>query len=118
MRPASKPKLKRDWVGRGVRLLIELETKGGNVFPIGTIMRVTRNFGGLHLTAVQACKECQLKHRHTIKGVHEDSVELLHEWIKRPELEWPTCQHCGIVQRKDGGNMDNACPGAVKVGPR
>lgn len=114
----AKFKRKRDWEDHGVRLLVELETKGGNVFPVGTIMRVTRYFGGLHLTAVQACKECQLKHRHTIKGVREGDVVLLHKWIKRPELEFESCQSCGIVRRSDGGNDTTECRGAVSVRPR
>jgi hypothetical protein len=73
----NRPKLKRDWVGLNVRLLAEVETKGGAIFPIGTIMEVTRNFGGLHLTAVRACKECRLAFRHRVSGVSESKVLII-----------------------------------------
>ncbi len=70
-------KRKRDWEGREVETLVELETKAGAIFPVGTRMRVTRNFGGLWLEAITACEQCKLKYRHRIKQVHEMDVRLL-----------------------------------------
>jgi hypothetical protein len=74
---STGPKRKKDWVGREVELIHETETKGGTIFPAGTRMRVTRNFGGLWLEAVTACEKCKLKYRHRISKVHEMDVRLL-----------------------------------------
>lgn len=76
---SQRLKRKRDWVGRTVKLLRAMETKGGNIFPAGTLMEVRRNFGGLELTAVEACQNCKLQHRHYIKKVAERDVVLLPE---------------------------------------
>ncbi len=75
----NKPKLKRDWIGRRVRLLRKIETNGGSIFPAGTIMIVHDNHGGLRLKMeVQECKHCGLAIRHrTVKKIPESSVELL-----------------------------------------
>jgi hypothetical protein len=73
----KRPKLKRDWHGRHVRLLREIESEGGRIFDAGTVMKVTRNFGGLHLIAVAACKDCTLRFRHQVQGIPEADVELL-----------------------------------------
>ncbi len=77
-----KPKLKRDWEGRLVKTLVQVETKGGDIFPAGLIMEVHRNRGGLSLSYVTACLKCRLKHRDFIKGVREFEVELLREGSK------------------------------------
>lgn len=69
-----KPKLKKDWEGLTVVTLVPLKTNGGSEFPAGTKMKVTRNFVGLHLEAVEACKRCKLRRWHTIKGVSEQHV--------------------------------------------
>ena len=75
----KKPKLKRDWEGLLVQTKVELTTKDGSIFPAGARMRVSRNYGGLHLDYVEACDSCKLKHRHHIKGVRESSVVILEE---------------------------------------
>ena len=75
----TRPKLKRDWEGRHVRLVHDHTTKGGSIFPKGEIMLVERNFGGLHLAAVHACSTCRLRYRHRIKDVDERDVVLLSE---------------------------------------
>lgn len=72
-----RPKLKRDWEGLRVRLLKEHETVGGSIFPAGTEMVVTRNFGGLHLSYVEACDKCRLKYRGRIRGIGESQVEIV-----------------------------------------
>jgi len=74
-----KKMLKRDWEGRYVRLLFEQENNGGDVFSAGTIMRVHRNFGGLHLWVYPSCPRCERLHREFIKGVPESAVDLLPE---------------------------------------
>lgn len=71
------PKLKRDWEGLIVRLNVQVSTNGGDIFPEGTEMLVTRNWKGLHLEYVEACKNCRLKHRHHIRGVSEAHVEII-----------------------------------------
>lgn len=73
----DKPKLKHDWHGRYVRLLLPHETKGGAIFEAGEVMLVTRNFGGLQLESVRACDTCRRKHRHRITKVSEHHVHLL-----------------------------------------
>lgn len=67
---------KRDWVGRYVRLLRDVENKAGTIFEAGSVMRVTRNFGGLHLENVVRCM-CGQKRRDTVRGVAEIDVRLL-----------------------------------------
>lgn len=69
--------LKRDWEGRYVRLLRQVETRAGDIFEPGEILRVTRNYGGLHLMAVKICRDCKRKSRGYIKGVPERDVILL-----------------------------------------
>lgn len=71
------PALKRDWVGRRVRLLRQVVTKGGVIFEAGEVMVVTRSFGGLHLEAVALCRHCGRGRRESVKGIHENAVELL-----------------------------------------
>lgn len=76
------PKLKRDWVGRHVRLHRTMETKGGTIFEKDNVMLVTRNFSGLELESVKACAECRSKCRYFIKHVRESEVTLLPEDFK------------------------------------
>ena len=73
------PRLKRDWVGRWVRLRRDVTTKGGNIMLEGRVMQVRRNFGGLNLDAVETCDHCGLGLRHYVTKVSEDSVWLLGE---------------------------------------
>lgn len=75
----AKPKLKRDWVGRKVRLLRDIRTLGGKIMSAGTVMKVTRSYGGLHLKADKVCPHCGLGEEHRVKKVRERSVELLEE---------------------------------------
>ncbi len=72
----TTPRLKGDWEGRHVRLNHEIKN-GHTIFPAGEIMKVTRNYGGLHLEAVHACDNCRLRHRHSINRVRESTVTLL-----------------------------------------
>lgn len=83
----KKPRLKRDWEGRHVRLRRTLETKGGEIFEPGEIMLVRRNHGGLHLSAVRECAECRRRHRGYIHGVSEHDVTLLPEDYRPDELQ-------------------------------
>jgi hypothetical protein len=82
----KKPRLKRDWEGRYVRLKRKMETKGGDVFEAGEVMRVDRNYGGLHLSAVRHCSECKKRYRGHLRKVQERDVMLLPEDY-RPESE-------------------------------
>jgi len=72
-----KPKRKCDWVDRLVRLEKRIATKGGDVFERGTVMRVTRNHGGLHLEDTRHCFQCDRGRRREVKGVQEGNVYLL-----------------------------------------
>lgn len=71
------PKLKRDWVGRYVRLKRQMQTGRGEIYEAGEVMRVTRNYGGLQLTALYECRECGRRGQGHITKVHEESVELI-----------------------------------------
>lgn len=73
----NKPRLKRDWIGRHVRLVADMNTKGGTLFKSGTIMEVVQNRGGLTLRTTIQCKECNVGRYHYISKVNEYDVELL-----------------------------------------
>lgn len=73
----AKKMLKRDWEGRYVRLKVDLQTNGGDMFKIGDVMKVRRNYGGLSLVKVVICKDCLHKHLGSIRSVHECRVTLL-----------------------------------------
>lgn len=72
-----KKMLKREWVGRYVRLKAETRTRGGAIFDAGEVMRVHRNYKGLHLDAITVCEHCGRRHQHFITGVDERKVVLL-----------------------------------------
>lgn len=69
----SKPKLKRDWVGRQVRTLRELRNGNENI-RVGTVLTVKENRGGLHLVS-ERCPHCGVSVY--IRGVPEWHVQLL-----------------------------------------
>ncbi len=73
----EKPRLKKDWEGRYVRLLKEIETRGGIILDVGEVMEVMRNFGGLNLSAVTQCENCNKHTRRYVTKVPEWNVELL-----------------------------------------
>lgn len=75
MEPA--PKLKSEWVGRRVRLLQTSTNVAGFVFPQGTVMEVTRNFGGVWLESLFLCGSCSTGRKHAISKIPESRVELL-----------------------------------------
>lgn len=70
------PKLKRDWAGRYVRIRRRFNTWNGKVFETGEIVKVDRNYGGLHVRRQRRCVVCQAA---TIDAavVPESYVELL-----------------------------------------
>ncbi len=70
---------KGEWVGRKVRLLVDVENQGGHVFAAGTVMNVTRNFGGLWLESLFFCQSCSSGRRRQISKIGESKVELLPE---------------------------------------
>lgn len=71
--------LKREWTGRKVRLLTDLENQAGHVFTQGTVMEVSRSFGGLWLEALHLCPSCMGWRRCSISKIKESRVELLPE---------------------------------------
>ncbi len=76
-RPVERPKRKKDWVGRRVRLRHDMENKAGNVFKAGEVMEVRRNFGGLELRTLYECESCFKGRWRAIKGISESDVDLL-----------------------------------------
>ncbi len=77
MTEPSIPKLKRDWVGRYVRLKRQMRTGHGEIFEAGEVMLVTRNYGGLQLSPLYDCKECGRRVQGWITKVWEQDVELV-----------------------------------------
>lgn len=73
----DKPKLKRDWVDRYVRLLRSMTTRGGVVFDKGEVMLVETNRSGLNLSRLGRCEHCGHKYGAYIRHVQEWEVELL-----------------------------------------
>lgn len=71
------PRLKRDWEGRYVNLNREIMTRGGIIFEKGEVMKVTRNYRGLHLEAIKTCKHCSRRRKETVTEIPEYSVTLL-----------------------------------------
>jgi len=76
---SDRPRLKGDWRGRYVLSRRPLETRGGAIFPAGTVFLVERNHGGLNLEKVTPCQECQSMHRVRITKIPERDVRLLRE---------------------------------------
>lgn len=72
----ERPRLKREWAGRLVRLRRELRN-GMVVLPQGLVMEVVRYHGTLHLKTERPCPVCEIRTRHSITKVHESDVELL-----------------------------------------
>ena len=70
-------KRKKDWEGRFVRLLKNVETRGGTIFFAGTVLKVFRNFGGLWLEEVMRCPTCEIVTQHIIQKVEERKVYFL-----------------------------------------
>lgn len=70
------PKLKRDWIGRFVRIKRRYVTWHGKVFEAGEVLRVDRNYTGLHVHRQHRCAVCQAA---TIDAalIPESYVELL-----------------------------------------
>lgn len=73
----ENPRKKKDWVGRKVRLLQDLENQGGFTFPRGSVMAVTRSFGGLWLEGLYLCTSCSGGRKRAISKIPESKVELL-----------------------------------------
>lgn len=73
----EKLKLKRDWIGRFVRLKQPLTNGAGVMFPENLIMKVTQNRGGLTLMMLDDCEHCGLSFQRIIAAVPEWKVELL-----------------------------------------
>jgi hypothetical protein len=114
----NKPKLKRDWRGRVVRLLREVKTNGGEVFPAGTVMVVLRNYSGLTLERVVLCTRCRVRFHGRVTGLGEGAVELLPDtdvqlmpWLLpgEPAIQDPPdrkCPMCGAPKVGGGTGQD------------
>ena len=72
------PLLKRDWIGRYVRLVREQRTCGGVIFDKGEILRVVSCWRGrLKLETIVRCEHCRRRQQVGIAGVSEKSLEIL-----------------------------------------
>lgn len=74
----SKPRLKREWIGRHVRLLRNVKTRGGNIFQAGETLKVINSFGGLTLLRQHVCEQCG-RRSDIVTKIAEMEVELLPE---------------------------------------
>lgn len=75
--PLPAPKLKREWVGRHVRLLRPMQTGAGVMLGAGTVCVVEASHGGCDLRKADVCPHCQCGHTHRIRKVPECDLELL-----------------------------------------
>lgn len=72
------PKLKRDCVGRSVRIARRIETRSGKIFDKGAIMKIVGSWRGRFvLEAVEICGLCKMGDAHRIGGVSVLDLELL-----------------------------------------
>lgn len=69
MRRCPEPKLKRDWIGRKVRLTRTVRTHGGDVWRKGSVAVVAGYYRGFRLNRVRS--------RGWITRIQRDTVELL-----------------------------------------
>ena len=67
----------RELQGRKVRLLRDMETKGGTILGRGTVMVVEGKFQGLALERAEVCPHCRCGHRQRIARVPYGDVELV-----------------------------------------
>ena len=67
----------RELQGRKVRLLCDIETKGGTILGRGTVMLVEGKFQGLALERAEVCPHCRCGHRQRIARVPYGNVELV-----------------------------------------
>lgn len=99
-----RPRLKRDWIGRYVRLLYGTQTRGGSIFKEGEVMHVKDNHGGLTLDAVRVCPHCKREYRHTICRVPMADVILLpldYEPDEQPGVEIRQGEQVGWISPQD-----------------
>lgn len=75
----ERPKLKRDWIGRFVRLRKPMETAAGVFFEAGEVMEVYKYYRGLGLRTTCCCSECSRRYRDRIDKVAIEDVLLLLE---------------------------------------
>jgi hypothetical protein len=71
-----------------VRLKRELTNGAGGIFPAGALMVVTRNFGGLNLSRIEACPKCHSVGWQEVHRVSEEKVDLLPEGFEPEAWEW------------------------------
>ena len=76
---SNQPKLKRDWIGRTVRLKRRMTTNGGKIFDAGAELLVTGYYKGLQLKKPEICEHCHCGISHEIWRVSITEVELLPE---------------------------------------
>ena len=67
----------RELQGRKVRLLRDMETKGGTILGRGTVMVVEGKFQGLALQRAEVCPHCRCGHRQRIARVPYGDVDLV-----------------------------------------
>lgn len=73
----ERPKLKRDWVNRTVKIKKQLQTNEGTIFDIGTDFLVMSYYRGLELKTIEVCDACKGRRSTTISRVPLCDVELL-----------------------------------------
>ena len=74
---ANVLKLKRDWIGRKVRLKRQIETRGGIIFKVGEVLEVDSYYRGLELKAIHVCEHCNRGYRATVSRIPIHDVDLV-----------------------------------------
>jgi len=119
----SEPRLKRDWVGRYVRLRRDLETQDGVIFDAGEVMQVYKTYHGrMGLRALHRCEHCERRALSRITGVETYNLEILPEDYQPPEVE-PLVAEVERLRTRNAKLVallreagDGDCPFCEKVG--
>lgn len=65
------------WKGKKVRILSEMQTNGGKIFPIGTLMKIVRKYKGFELKIIEICPHCKRGDNWRISRVQPYSLSLV-----------------------------------------
>ncbi len=76
-KPQPWPRLKRDWVGRYVRVVRQIELNDGTIMDPGEVMKVDQYYRGMTLEAIRTCEHCSRRERVRVRRISRRSVELL-----------------------------------------
>lgn len=92
----SFPKRKGDWAGRYVILTRNFHAGSGHIFPEGLLLRVDRNYGGVHCDVISNCPSCGIGHRYSILVPERALVLVAYNWEPLPSRVYKGIPLVGI----------------------